>query len=111
MPNWGNNNPLQSPPGADPGSIWWDGANQQLRVYDGQIWKPLSGPGTTLNASTHAGAGLTFIPMVTGSIGGSPNLGASLGGSVNGLAGVAYDVINNRMWVWNGSAWKSAAFA
>ena len=115
MPNWNSsnqNNHPQGPPGG--GDLWWNSDVGQLMVWNGLSWVPLNPPGSATNASlgqlsddgNTPGQGFMYVPVTDGSMGATPQIT----GSTN-MAAMIVDVVNNRLWVYNGSAWKSAALA
>lgn len=115
MPNWSKDNQSNHPPGAPGGGdLWWNSDVAQLMTWNGVSWVPLNPPGAAVNASlgmasgdgNTLGQGFTYLPVTDVSLGGTPQIT----GSTN-MAAVCVDVKNNRLWVYNGSAWKSAALA
>ena len=115
MPNWNSNNQSNHPQGPpNGGDLWWNSDVGQLMVWNGLSWVPLNPPGAAVNASlgmasqdgNTLGQGFTYLSVTDASIGGTPQIT----GSTN-MGAAVFDVVHNRLWVYNGSVWKSAVLA
>lgn len=112
MPSFYSGSHANVPPNA--GDLWYHTDAGQLKVYNGQEWVPLHAPQGAVPLATGlvstdgltTGMGNVFLPALTG----SPSYTPQIAGTTN-MCAMAFDPVTNRLWVYNGSAWKGVTLA